>query len=52
MGWTVSEAKPADALFDPETGEYLNEKTMKAIREVESGKGKVCDSLDDILAAI
>ena len=27
-------------LYDPETGEYLNNKTMKAIEDVRSGKDK------------
>ena len=27
-------------LYDPETGEYLNDKTMKAIEDVRSGKDK------------
>ena len=27
-------------LYDPETGEYLNDKTMKAIEDVCSGKDK------------
>lgn len=50
MGWNVKEA---DALFDPESGEYLNEETMQAIRDVESGKGVVrCRSIDELLAAV
>ena len=28
-------------LYDPETGEYLNDKTMKAIEDVRSGKEPV-----------
>jgi hypothetical protein len=31
-------AKPR--LYDPETGEFLNDKTMKAIEKVRSGKDK------------
>lgn len=27
-------------LYDPETGEYLNDKTMKAVEDVRSGKDK------------
>lgn len=27
-------------LYDPETGDYLNDKTMKAIEDVRSGKDK------------
>ena len=45
MGITydVAEEKPkAKArLYDPETGEYLNDKTMKAIEDVCSGKEPV-----------
>ena len=33
-----TEFKPR--LYDPETGEYLNDKTMKAIEDVRSGKDK------------
>jgi hypothetical protein len=33
-----TKAKPR--LYDPETGEYLNDKTMKAIEDVRSGKDK------------
>lgn len=44
MGWTYevqeeSVTKKA-RLYDPETGEYLNDKTMKAIEDVRSGKDK------------
>ena len=52
MGWSVSEVSTNDSLYDPETGEYLNEETMQAIRDVEAGHVKRCSSLDDILAAI
>jgi len=46
MGWTYKveeEAQPkAKArLFNPETGESLNDKTMKAIEDVRSGKEPV-----------
>lgn len=45
MGWTyeVKEeaAAPKPRLYDPETGEYLNDKTMKAIEDVRSGKEPV-----------
>ncbi|MBQ4386875.1 MAG: hypothetical protein II822_04670 [Prevotella sp.] len=43
MGWTyeVAEDKPKTRLYDPETGEYLNDKTMKAIEDVRSGKEPV-----------
>ena len=42
----VTDIKPAKSaaqkprLYDPETGEYLNDKTMKAIEDVRSGKDK------------
>ena len=39
----VMAIKPAPTrprLYDPETGEYLNDKTMKAIEDVRSGKDK------------
>lgn len=40
---TIKEAKTATRkprLYDPETGESLNDKTMKAIEDVRSGKDK------------
>ena len=44
MGWAyeVAEAKPKPKarLYDPEMGECLNDKTMKAIEDVRSGKDK------------
>ena len=53
MGWKVKESRTSDALFDPESGEYLNEETMQAIREVESGKGvKRCKDMDELLARV
>ena len=36
----VKVAKSKPRLYDPETGEYLNDKTMKAIEDVRSGKDK------------
>lgn len=38
---TIKATKPTvkkPRLYDPETGEYLNDKTMKAIEDVRSGK--------------
>ncbi len=52
MGWSVSEVSTNDRLYDPETGEYLNEETMQAIRDVEAGQVKRCSNLDEILAAL
>lgn len=50
MGWTVSEAKPTDNLYDPESGEYLNDETMQAIRDVEAGKVNRCKDMNELLA--
>lgn len=39
----VTAIKPAarkPRLYDPETGEYLNDKTMKVIEDVRNGKDK------------
>ena len=52
MGWTVSEAKPADNLYDPESGEYLNDETMQAIRDVEAGKVNRGKDMNELLAMI
>ena len=52
MGWTVSEAKPVDNLYDPESGAYLNEETMHAIRDVEAGKVNRCKDMNELLALI
>ena len=58
MGWTyvqkeeVVTKKPR--LYDPETGEYLNDKTMKVIEDVRSGKEPVTeyDSFEDFKEAM
>ena len=34
----INPAPTRPRLYDPETGEYLNDKTMKAIEDVRSGK--------------
>lgn len=52
MGWSLSEVTTNDRLYDPETGEYLNDETMEAIREAESGKVTRCSSFDEILSAL
>ncbi|MBQ6204326.1 MAG: hypothetical protein IJK46_09570 [Prevotella sp.] len=36
----IKSAPRKPCLYDPETGEYLNDKTMKAIEDVRSGKDK------------
>jgi hypothetical protein len=52
MGWTVTEAKPIDALFDPETKQFLNEATMQAIRDVESGEVTRCKDMNELLSLL
>lgn len=53
MGWTLTEATPADALFDPESGRYLNEETMRAIRDVEAGRDvHRAESIDTLFEAL
>ena len=50
MGWTVERKRMVKPrLYDPETGEYLNDRTMKVIENVRSGKEKMYsfESLDD-----
>ena len=53
MGWTYSVAEPRKPrLYDPETGEYLNDETMQAIEDVRSGKEPVYEmkSMDEFKA--
>ena len=50
MGGSVTESTD-DRLFDSETGKYLNEETMQAIRDMEAGKVKRCKNLDELIAA-
>lgn len=41
MGWLMNIGKTKqvapDALYDPETGRYLNEETMQVIRDAQKG---------------
>ena len=53
----VTAIKPAPSkprLYDPETGEYLNDKTMKAIEDVRSGKdeGTTYESFEEFKKAM
>ena len=57
MGWTYkveeeSKKEVKARLYDPETGEYLNDETMKAIEDVRSGKEPVYEmkSMDEFKA--
>ena len=60
MGWTYTMAeesaqtKAKPRLYDPETGEYLNDETMKVIEDVHSGKEPVyhAESVEDMFQKI
>lgn len=40
MGWSIEKKKKErPRLYDPETGEYLNDETMKTIEDTMNGKG-------------
>ena len=55
MGWTYSVAEPRKPrLYDPETGEYLNDETMQAIEDVRSGKdqGTAYESFEEFKKAM
>jgi len=54
MGWTIERkhtAKPR--LYDPETGDYLNDATMKVIEDARKGKNVIeVGSMDDYLKMV
>lgn len=52
MGWSVSKEKQMDNLYDPESGAFLNDETMQAIRDIEAGKSMRCKNMDELLASI
>ena len=52
MGWEVSKDRPTDNLYDPESGAFLNDETMQAIRDIEAGKSMRCKNMDELLASI
>jgi len=59
MGWSYevkeeTQPKVKARLYDPETGEYLSDKTMKAIEDVRSGrdKGITYESFEDFKKAM
>ena len=52
MGWEVSKEKQTDNLYDPESGAFLNDETMQAIRDIEAGKSMRCRNMDELLASI
>lgn len=40
MGWSIEKKKKEKPrLYDPETGDYLNDETMKVIEDSMNGKG-------------
>ncbi len=42
MGWSIEKKKKEKPLmYDPETGEYLNDETVKVIEDSMNGKGIV-----------
>lgn len=54
MGWLFSIQRPEgvapDALYDPETGCYLNEETMQVIRDADKGINVFrCESIDELM---
>jgi len=55
MGWTTEKkkmkAKPR--LYDPETGDELNDETMKVIENARQGKGMIMvGGMDDYLKLV
>lgn len=50
MGWLMNKHMAPDALYDPETGRYLNEETMQVIRDARKGINVfTCNSVDELL---
>lgn len=49
MGWSIEKKKKQKPrLYDPETGEYLNDETLKVIEDAMNGKGLMeFDSYED-----
>lgn len=39
MGWTATAAPARARLYDPETGDYVNDETMQVIEDARRGKG-------------
>ncbi len=54
MGWTVEKQKAAKPhLYDSETGDYLNDETMKIIEDARKGKNIIeVGSMDDYLKLV
>lgn len=54
MGWTIERKRTAKPrLYDPETGECLNDATMKVIEDARKGKDVIeVGSMDDYLKLV
>ena len=54
MGWTVERKKATKPrLYDPETGDFLNDATMKVIEDARKGKDVIeVGSMDDYLKLV
>ena len=54
MGWTIERKRTANPrLYDPETGDYLNDATMKVIENARKGKDVIeVGSMDDYLKLV
>ncbi|MBO6117772.1 MAG: hypothetical protein J6P44_04420 [Bacteroidales bacterium] len=50
---TLTKEQREDALYDPQTGKYLNDETMQAIKDSIEGKNVVeCGSFDNYLKIV
>ncbi len=54
MGWSIEKKKKEKPrLYDPETGDYLNDETMKVIEDAMNGKGLIeVGSYEDYLKLV
>ena len=54
MGWSIEKKKKErPRLYDPETGEYLNDETMKVIEDTLNGNGLIeVGSYEDYLKLV
>ena len=54
MGWVIERKRTAKPrLYDPETGDYLNDATMKVIENARKGKDVIeVGSMDDYLKLV
>ena len=50
MGWKIERKRTKPRLYDPETGECLNDATMKVIEDARKGKNVIeVGTMDDYL---